>query len=177
MLYASFNHTWRYEFERIRNHAMIATFLYTGLRAEELLTLELIDVDLESGVLLVRAGKGGKDRYVPLHPKLRYILRRYLQERSRLGRNTLRLFVSATRDRGLSYKALTRVCRVLSQATGVKFTPHALRHTFGSVAVEQQMGLAQLKEILGHQDISSTMIYVKMSPGALKDSMSRVELF
>ena len=55
--------------------------------------------------------------------------------------------------------------------------PHCLRHTFGSVAIEQNMGLVQLKEIMGHSNISSTMIYLRMSPKGLRESLDRIELF
>lgn len=177
VLYASFNHPWRYAFERHRNHALIATLLYTGLRVAELLALQLIDVDLESGTLLVRAGKGGKDRYVPIHQKLHYILKRYQTERERLGKTTPYLFTSALKDAPLRYKGAARCCRTLSKATGIKFTPHCLRHTFGSVAIEQQMGLTQLQQIMGHSNIQSTMLYLSMSPKGLKDSLNRIDLF
>lgn len=177
ILYASLNHAWHYAFERHRNHTMIAVLLFAGLRAAELLELQLVDVDLESSVLLVRAGKGGKDRYVPVHHKLRYILKRYLKERERLGRTVPQLLVSSTQDRPLSYKAMRRACQTLSGATGIKFTPHCLRHTFGSVAIEQGMGLVQLKEIMGHGNVSSTMVYLRMSPQGLRKSLDRVELF
>jgi site-specific recombinase XerD len=177
VLYASFNHKWRYSFERARNHAMIATLLYTGLRAAELLALHVIDLSPESGTLLVRAGKGGKDRYVPVHRKLRYILKQYLQDRQRLGKTTPYLFTSSTRDQPIAYKTLGKICRTLSKATGVRFTPHCLRHTFGSVAIEQQMGLVQLKEIMGHSSISSTMLYLRMSPQGLRESLDRIDLF
>lgn len=177
VLYASFNRKWRYEFERSRNHAMIATLLYTGLRAAELLAVQVIDLDLEAGTLLVRAGKGGKDRYVPVHRKLRYILKHYLRARDRLGKSTPFLFTSTTRDQPIAYKTLRGVCRTLARETDVRFTAHGLRHTFGSVAIEQNMGLVQLKEIMGHSNIASTMLYVRMSPEGLRKSIDRVELF
>jgi site-specific recombinase XerD len=177
ILYASFNHDWCYVFERSRNHAIIAVFLFTGLRAQELLDLQIVDVNLESGVLLVREGKGGKDRYVPIHHKLGYILKRYLADRKRLKKQSLYLFVGARSDFPLNYKDVNKICGKISRACGVKFTPHCLRHTFGSVAIEQDMGLVQLKEIMGHSNIASTMIYLKMSPKGLKDSLNRLELF
>ena len=177
ILYASFNHDWRYVFERSRNHAIIAVFLFTGLRAQELLDLQVIDINLETGVLLVREGKGGKDRYVPIHHKLAYILKRYLAEKKRMNKQSPYLFVGAKSDLPLSYKDINKICHKISRATGVKFTPHCLRHTFGSVAIEQEMGLMQLKEIMGHSNIMSTMIYLKMSPKGLKDSLNRLELF
>lgn len=177
VLYASFNHRWRYSFEQTRNHAMIATLLYTGLRAAELLALHMIDIDLESSTLLVRSGKGGKDRYVPVHHKLRYILKRYLADRQRLNKTTPYLFTSTRHDQVIGYRTLGKLCRRLSKDTGIRFTPHCLRHTFGSVAIEQQMGLVQLKEIMGHSNISSTMIYLRMSPQGLRESLDRIELF
>lgn len=177
VLYASFNHQWRYAFERTRNHAIIAVLLFAGLRAKELLNLQLMDVNLDAGVLLVRAGKGNKDRYVPIHHKLSYILKRYLTDRKRIGKQSPYLFTAVCRDGRLTYKALSKLCRKLSIETGIKFTAHCLRHTFGSVAIEQDMGLVQLKEIMGHSNILSTMIYLKMSPQGLKTSLDRIELF
>jgi integrase/recombinase XerD len=156
---------------------MIATLLFTGLRAAELLDLRLPDVDLEASILLVRSGKGGKDRYVPLHHKLRYILKRYVDDRARLAKTTNHFFTSCARDSQLVYKTLALVCKKVSRATGIRFTPHCLRHTFGSVAIEQEMGLVQLKEIMGHSNIASTMLYLRMSSQGLKDSLDRIDLF
>lgn len=177
ILYASFNHNWTYSFERVRNHAIIAVFLFAGLRAKELLNLRIVDVDLRNEVLLVREGKGGKDRYVPIHHKLGYILKRYFAERERLGKQSPYLFVGTANELPLSYKVIRGICRTLSRSTGVGFTAHCLRHTFGSIAVEQNMGIVQLKEIMGHSNIASTMIYLKMSPEGLKSSLNRLELF
>jgi integrase/recombinase XerD len=177
ILYASFNHPWRSAFERSRNHALIATLLFAGLRAKELLSLKMIDVNLTSGVLLVRAGKGNKDRYVPLHHKLRYVLTRYLEDRREAGKVSPVLFIGSLQGQPLRYRTLGRICQRLSQATGIKFTPHCLRHTFGSVSVEQNLHLVKLKEIMGHQDISSTMVYLRMAPTNLQESLMQLELF
>lgn len=176
VLYASFNYSWRYDFERVRNHAIIATFLYTGIRASELRHLLISDLDLDAGTLFVRRGKGCKDRYVPVHHKLQRILVRYISERKRHGRKSPALFTGTLSDRPLSYKAVHRICRIISRDSGVRFTPHCLRHTFGSIAIEQDMGLVQLKEVMGHSNIASTMLYLKMSPQALRDSLNRLDL-
>ena len=177
ILYASFNHDWRYAFERSRNHAIIGVLLFTGLRAQELLNLQTIDINLEGGVLLVREGKGAKDRYVPIHHKLGYIMKRYISDRKRLNKQSPYFFVGTKSDLPLSYKDINKICKKISITTGIKFTPHCLRHTFGSVAIEQDMGLVQLKEIMGHSNIASTMIYLKMSPGGLRDSLNKLDLF
>jgi len=168
---------WRYEFEHSRNHAIIATFLYSGLRAKELLNLKMMDVDLRENTLFVREGKGNKDRIVPIHTKLGYILKYYLRERKRLDKKSEYLFTGVRSDLPLSYKNVGFMCKRISKVSGVKFTPHCLRHTFGSVAIEQGMGIVQLKEILGHSNIASTMIYLKMSPKGLQESLEKLELF
>jgi site-specific recombinase XerD len=177
ILYAAFNCPWQYEFERTRNHAIIAALLYTGLRAQELLNLEVIDLDLNAGHLLVRCGKGAKDRYVPMHHKLRYILKRYLSDRQRLRKESPFLFTGVKSGKPLGYKDLSRVCRRVSREAHVSFTPHQLRHTFASVSIDQGMGVMQIKEILGHSNIASTMIYVKLSTRSLHDGLNKVELF
>jgi len=177
ILYCTLNYKWRYESEYLRNHAIIATFLFTGLRCNELINLKYTDVNLESGNIFVSKGKGAKDRNVPIHPKLKSILNRYIQDRRRSGKLSEYFFTAIQSNKPLRYKNVRVICRKLSKATGVTFTPHCLRHTFGSVAIEQDMGLVQLKEIMGHSDISSTMLYLKMSSKGLKESISKIELF
>ena len=151
--------------------------LYAGLRAKELLNLRLLDVNQEGKIISIRSGKGNKDRNVPIHIKLKHILKRYLDDRKRAKKASAFLFMPVQSSKQLGYKALNLVCKKLSKATMVKFTPHCLRHTFASVAIEQGMGLVPLKEIMGHSDIASTMIYLKMSPEVLKKSMGMVDLF
>ena len=87
------------------------------------------------------------------------------------------MFVGAQSNFPLQYRDVAKICRKISAKSGVGFTPHCLRHTFGSVAVEQGIGVVQLKEIMGHSDIASTMIYMSMSSKNLQESLNRVELF
>lgn len=173
----TFNYEWRYEFERSRNYALMAMLLYSGLRCSELTNLMLMDVNLEIGNMLIRSGKGNKDRNVPIHHKLKYALKRYLSERRRLAKRSEYLFTGVQSNKPMGYKDVLRVCQKISKASGIYFTPHCLRHTFGSVAVEQGVGLAQLQAIMGHSNITSTMIYVKMSSKGLKESLDKLELF
>src|SRR5206468_385955 len=69
------------QFLRTRNHAVLATFLYTGLRKKELLRLRFLDVDLTNLSIFVYRGKGGKDRSVPICQSLAEILSVYMKER------------------------------------------------------------------------------------------------
>ncbi len=177
ILAATFSHPWRYPLERPRNFAIIATFLYAGIRRGELLALELADINLDAGTLLVRRGKGDKDRYVPVHFKLRRILEAYLRDRTAAGHQGGRLFIGARGSLPLGISGVRAICRKVSQSAGVHFTPHRLRHTFASVAVEQAVPLVKIQQILGHSDIHSTMIYLRMSPQSLSAGLNAVDLF
>lgn len=75
------DHPWYYEIERSRNYAIIMTFLHTGLRLSELLNLQTQDIDLHQRLITVLAGKGQKDRLVPISGSLSRILRQYQDER------------------------------------------------------------------------------------------------
>ncbi len=177
LLLETFNHEWRYEFERSRNYAVMAILLYAGLRCGEVINLLKLDVNLETGNILIRSGKGNKDRNVPIHHKLKYALKRFLDDSKRLHKQSEYLFTGVQSGKPLLYKDVLRICNKVSKASGVSFTPHCLRHTFGSVAVEQGIGLPQLQAIMGHSSVMSTMIYVKMNSKGLKESLDKVELF
>jgi site-specific recombinase XerD len=128
-----------------RDHALIATALLTGLRVAELAALELAHLDLAAGTLRVVRGKGGKDREVPIIPRLAGILRAYLDDvRPRLlDRGPSRfVFVNASpkrtwRDRHAGQPLLTRtlwwtIHHRMSPLVGRPVHPHMLRHSFAS---------------------------------------------
>jgi site-specific recombinase XerD len=113
-----------------RDEAMIRLMLETGLRAGEVVALELGDVDLSSGALTVRRGKGGKGRVVPIGPDASLALDRYL--RLRRGHRLAASDDLWLGDRGkrFSYDALHKTLRERADAAGVLgFHPHRLRHT------------------------------------------------
>lgn len=177
ILSTAFTMPCRYQYEQVRNYAILATYLYTGLRLSELTRLQVGDVDLEQGLLFVSQAKGKKDRLVPIHFKLKSILRRYLNERQKAKKESPYLFVGAKTHAPLTATGIKRIYEKVSQASGVRFTIHQLRHTFASKAAEQNLPLPQLQQILGHSNIQSTMIYLEMSQRAIKDGLNAVELF
>ena len=177
ILYESLNYDWRYKFERVRNHTIMATFLYSGIRMSELVNLEIQDVNLEESYLLIRHGKGDKDRYVPIHYKLQRILKEYLHEHKKNTKKSTILFTGIHGDKKLNPKDLYAVCKKIGSASGIRFTCHQLRHTFASISIEQGIGIIQLKDILGHSNLASTMIYLKISPKSLSEGMNKLEMF
>lgn len=177
ILYAASHVAWGTELQRIRNEAIVAALLMTGLRRAELLTLRIGDVDFTAGVLTVRGGKGRKDRSVPLHPKLVPILRRYLAEKKEHGIASEWFFSSLKSEKRLTNKNLYAVLRRVAIAAGVKFTPHMLRHTFGRELVEADFNIYKLKEVMGHASVVTTQAYVALSPQSIKDSFERTRIY
>lgn len=177
ILYVSYDYPWRYEFEQIRNHAIFHVLLFTGLRMNELLNLQVMDINLGEQKILVRKGKGSKDRFIPIHFKLLRTLERYLKERRTLQKLSPWVFTATKSDNPLSPKDIYRVCKKITKHSGVIFTPHQLRHTFASNCIEEGLGIVPLKEMMGHSSLASTMIYVKLSTKSLLESVNRLELF
>jgi site-specific recombinase XerD len=160
-------------FHRSRNHALLATCLYAGLRRTELLRLVLADVDLEGRSILVRQGKGSRDRYVPVHPALAGILRRYLEERRLVGKRCVEVFTSVRRDEGLSVDGLRQVIVSLQKAPTPRFHLHTLRHTFATLMLEGGCDIYALSRMMGHNDIKTTTIYLAASAQHLRAQISR----
>jgi len=161
---------WRYMFEGIRNETIIYFMVYTGLRLQELLNLEMSDVNISSEEVLVRQGKGQKDRIVPIHPKLIRILRNYINERKKRGIHGAHFFTGAQSEKPLSGKDIRNICHKLTLDTGIYFTPHMLRHTFGRLMVEADFDIYKIKEVMGHSNITTTEGYLTVSTENIKRS-------
>jgi site-specific recombinase XerD len=165
------NYPWPYTFLRYRNHAILATFLFSGLRKSELLRLQLNDLDLTNQSLLVRQGKGSKDRVVPVSSTLAAILRRYLEERARLRKTCPEVFASLNRDMGLTEQGLKHLVVDAKRITGLQFHIHTLRHTFATLMLEGGCDIFSLSKMMGHSDIKTTTIYLAASTAHLRAQM------
>lgn len=160
-------------FLRLRNHAIFAMFLYCGLRKYELLKLVCRDVDLDNLIVSVRQGKGNKDRVVPIPHPLKTILLRYLEARNALGRSCQLFFISMHKDCGFTHSGLIRLIRRIEKATGTKFYPHMLRHTFATLMIEGGCDIYSLSKMMGHNDIKTTTIYLSASVEHLRAEMTK----
>ena len=177
ILYHTTWHQWRYRLEKPRNEAIIAMLLMTGLRLQELLNLQVHDVNLSNGTIFVRQGKNRKDRVVPVHSRLVPFLRAYLHEKGQLGRPSPWFFSGIKSEKQLNQKDVRTVCKKISIASAVKFTPHMLRHTFAREMVNHDFNLYKLQQILGHAQITTTQIYLSVSAAGIKHSFDKVKLF
>lgn len=162
---------------------LVRLMLKTGLRRGEVVALEWRDVDLDRRELLVRHGKGDKSRSVPIEDA--DLLARL--EALRAARGVDRpdneaaalapVFVSTT-GKPMAWKSFYRLFhRLLAQAelAGRVITPHSLRHTFGSMLCARGVPVPYVNELLGHEDIGSTMIYVHSTPRALGEAVRKLK--
>lgn len=153
-----------------RDRAMAGLMLFCGLRAGEVLGLEVRDVDIGGRWLRVW-GKGAKERRVPLDVDVAGMVQTYLLA-ERPETTTARLFVVAkgpNRGQPLTPAGLRTIFRYHRVKAGVPGGhPHALRHTFGTALAEAGVDLAVMQALLGHAHIDTTARYVHLAPAHVK---------
>lgn len=139
---------------------LVVLVLYlTGLRISECLSLTTDTVDLDQKVIHVVAGKGNKDRLIPISDKLLPLLQHYLEhERPDTDSN---LFFCTKKTGKLSDVYVNRVLADAVKKLGwkKKVTAHILRHSFASQLVKKDVNLVQIQKLLGHSSLKVTSIY------------------
>lgn len=166
-----YNFPYPYAYQRYRNYAVFATFIYAGLRKNELLRLRMTDVDLVNQSIFIRQGKGNKDRVIPISSSLVAILNRYLEERKRLHKTCPEFFTSLNRNMGFTDAGMKRLVQLIKGESGIHFTVHKLRHTFATLMLEGGCDIFSLSKMMGHSDIKTTTIYLAASPEHLRAQM------
>jgi len=150
-----------------RDRAILAALLYHALRREELCRLTVKDARHERrGVAhLVVRGKGGKTRYVPLHPAAGGLIAEYLEAAGHGGEDAGALFRPLHRSKAESASnsitpdGVYKIVRGLSTALGFPIGAHALRATAATNALDHAADIAKVQEWLGHANIATTRIY------------------
>jgi integrase/recombinase XerD len=149
-----------------RDRAIAGLMLLCGLRAGEVLALDVADVDIGGRWLRV-TGKGAKERRVPLDVDVAGLIQTYLLA-ERPETVSPRLFVVAkgpTRGQPLTPAGLRTIFRYHRARSGVPGGhPHALRHTFGTALAEAGVGLAVMQALLGHAHVDTTARYIHLAP-------------
>jgi site-specific recombinase XerD len=155
----------------LRDRALLELAYSSGLRAEELVNLDLTSLDPDSEEVRVE-GKGGRTRVVPVGEHAWQALDRYLSR----GRTVLNcgaseaLFISKTGKR-LSTSDVRRRLKLQTRRAGV--SPHTLRHSFATHLLEGGADLRTIQELLGHASISTTQTYTRVESKRLKKAYAR----
>ena len=165
------NHPYHYRFERFRAIAIIATFLATGIRRQELINLKMCDVDLEQCRLRIKQGKGNKDRTIPFTRSLARVLKDYLRDRQRMNRVCPWFFTAMRQDSQMGPQVVPRLVSLLRQTSGVYFTPHLLRHTYITRLLEKGFHIGEVQRLAGHASIHTTAGYAATSMKRIQDQM------
>jgi integrase/recombinase XerD len=158
-----------------RDRAVLELLYGSGLRLMECVRLDLVDLDLKEGLLLVRSGKGQKDRYVPVTGRARASLLTYLQE--------ARLLLAERRDDGSLF--LSRMGRRLGELSvrlivkragarvGLKVSTHVLRHSYATHLLKGGADVRHVQKLLGHKDLTTTTLYTKVDTSGLRAMVRR----
>jgi len=154
----------------LKCRAALTTAYAAGLRASEVAGLRIADIDSARGVIIVRHGKGGKDRNVMLSPQLLGVLRTYW----RLARPKTFLFPGRDEDRSINPTVLYAACRSATRAAGLdkRVTLHTLRHSFATHLLENGTDIRIIQVLLGHNNLSSTARYTQVATHTIRATQS-----
>ncbi len=157
----------------LRDRAILETFYSTGIRRAELANLSVYDLDPDRGALMIRQGKGGKDRMVPIGERAVQWAQKYLYEvRPRLAvfpdQGTLFLTGRGETFNKDSLTVLVRHC-IQKSGCGKQGSCHLFRHTMATLMLENGADLRSIQEILGHAHLTTTQIYTQVSIRRLKE--------
>ena len=151
----------------LRDRAMLELLYATGLRVSEMVGLTLSQLNLRQGVVRV-AGKGGKERLVPIGGEALSWLERYLREaRRELGGDAL---FPGAQGQGMTRQAFWYRIKHWARVAGIDkpLSPHTLRHAFATHLLDHGADLRVVQLLLGHQDLSTTQIYTHVAQSRMK---------
>jgi integrase/recombinase XerD len=160
----------------LRDRAVLETLYGTGLRVSELISLRVVDVDLEEGTVLT-LGKGNKQRIVPVGEQAVIAIEKYLSD-ARPSILKMRpepwLFVSLRGTR-LTRQSIWLMLGRYGRLAGIEkeVTPHLLRHSFATHMLARGADLRSLQMMLGHADISTTQVYTHVVSAQLQEIYQR----
>jgi len=158
----------------LKDFTIIAFLIYTGVRVGELINIKMEDINFESKFVRIR-GKGDKERFVPLSDELINILKTYISSKKF---DETYLFES---NRHKKYAPLTIQLLVKKYAKKAniqkKITPHKLRHTFATLALESGISPITIGELLGHSSLNTTMKYTHVTNKLAMDAVKKISEF
>ena len=160
-----------------RNRAMLETMYSCGLRVSELIHLKISDLFFEEGFIKI-VGKGNKERFVPIHSSAQNYIMLYMNEiRSHLSikkgfEDTLFL---NRRGKSLSRQMIFMILKALAIKINLnkKISPHTFRHSFATHLLKNGADLRAIQQMLGHESITTTEVYVHLDTSYLKEVIEK----
>jgi site-specific recombinase XerD len=155
----------------LKARAALSVAYATGLRPAEVVALKVGDIDSDRQVIRVEQGKGQKDRYAKLSPKLLLVLRHWYREATARGKLLPRgwLFPGLNPVNPLSRRQLSRLFRLAADAAGLdkQASLRSLRHAFATHLLEQGTDIRVIQVLLGHKKLETTALYSQVATKTL----------
>lgn len=161
---------------KLRDKCILETFVFTGLRRSELLSLNWQDIDFGSNTITVLNGKGKKQRVVPITEPLVSDLWAYLQTRLPLKDHAVFISGNGTRLSATPLNQLFRRYLKLASLTGKGYTIHKLRHSYGTLLLQNGADLISIQTLMGHSDLNTTKVYTHVDMKHLKQEVKKFPL-
>jgi site-specific recombinase XerD len=157
----------------LKYRAALSVAYGAGLRASEVISLKVSDIDSIRMVIRVEQGKGRKDRYMMLSEHLLALLRAYWKA----ARPQSWLFPGRDRVTPLSTRQLNRACHFAAQAGGIdkRVSLHTLRHSFATHLLEQKVDIRVIQVLLGHKKLDTTALYSQVATRTIREVKSPLE--
>jgi site-specific recombinase XerD len=158
----------------LKQRTILTTAYAAGLRVSEATHLKVTDVDSQRMVLRIHQGKGRRDRYVMLSPRLLEVLRSYWKA----VRPKTWLFPGDIPGQPITRFAVERACQKAHRAAGIAkpITPHSLRHAFATHLLESGTDVRRIQLLLGHRSLATTSRYLKIATSTVCATTSPLDL-
>ena len=162
-----------------KHQAALSVAYGAGLRASEVVSLKVSDIDSQRMTLRVEQGKGSKDRYAMLSPVLLERLRAWWKFAHAQGKMLKGgwLFPGLDPIDPLSTRQLNRAVHAAAEAAGIdkRVSPHTLRHSFATHLLEQKVDIRVIQVLLGHKKLETTALYAQVATDILREVVSPIE--
>ena len=157
----------------LKYKAALSVAYGAGLRAAEVISLKVSDIDSKRMIIRVEQGKGHKDRNVMLSPRLLELLRTWWQ----VARPEGWLFPGQNPVNPMTTRQLNRACHTAAEAAGIErnVSPHTLRHSFATHLLEQNVDVRVIQVLLGHAKLDSTALYTRVATKTIRQVISPLE--
>ena len=157
----------------LKYKAALSVAYGAGLRAAEVVSLKIGDIDSKRMVIRVEQGKGRKDRYVMLSPHLLSLLRAWWKAARPQGW----LFPGRDQAQPMTTRQLNRACHAAAQIAGIdkRVSLHTLRHSFATHLLEQNIDVRVIQVLLGHAKLDTTALYTRVATKTISEVMSPLE--
>ena len=157
----------------LKYKAALSVAYGAGLRAAEVVSLKVGDIDSERMVIRVEQGKGRKDRNVMLSPHLLELLRAWYKVAHPRGW----LFPGQSPVNPLTTRQFNRACHTAARTADIKkrVSPHTLRHSFATHLLEQNVDIRVIQVLLGHANLDTTALYTRVATKTIREVMSPLE--